>query len=256
MKTLCGLVLLALATVGAAVEKEIETPAFADGWRVSGILKQGGKLQASMEHSAHMARFVVEGGELLPGARVETIDATARAVTVRKGNLVATIRPGSAPVMVKSRPVVAQTSPQSPSQPTTPQTPQPQMTAKAGQDASGRWGIQLSDGRFLSAQDYAARYGGTEQAIARLNSRLTGDVSPERKAFAQQMLTALQNAPPGQSQPIAAGGAVSPSGTAADVSISASVSPATVQQGAATPEEPVGFQDPSRVFRRGPQFRR
>ncbi|MCX6909408.1 MAG: hypothetical protein NTY01_15385 [Verrucomicrobia bacterium] len=260
MKTLGVLALLALAAmVAPAADKDGDTPGFADGWRLSGILKQGDKLQASMEHSSHTPRFVVEGGELVPGARVEKIDATARAVTVRKGNLIAIIRSGSSPAVVRSSPMAAQTSPQSSASPSAPppeqpQPPQfPQVTAKAGQDEGGRWGIRLSDGQFFSAQDYATRYGGAEQAIAHLNNRLASDLPPERKILAQQMLTALQNSQSAQSP---AGGG-SASGNAAVVSTTVSVSPATGQRGAApAPEEPAGFQDPGRVFRRGPQLRR
>lgn len=256
VKTLGFLAFLALAAAGAPVaDKEGDSPAFADGWRLSGILKQGDKLQASMEHTSHTPRFVVEGGELVPGARVEKIDATARAVTVRKGNLIAIIRSGSSPAVVKSSPVAAQPPPpssgtQSPSeQPQQPQSPQfPQVTAAAGQDEGGRWGIRLSDGRFFSAQDYAARYGSSEQAIAHLNERLASDLPPERKAFAQQMLTALQNSQPAPS-PAA--------GNAAAGSTAVSISPATGQPGASSAtSELAGFQDPGRVFRRGPQLRR
>jgi len=265
VKTLGILALLALAAmVAPAADKDGDTPAFADGWRLSGILKQGDKLQASMEHPSHTPRFVVEGGELVPGARVEKIDATARAVTVRKGNLIAIIRSGSSPAVVRSSPMAAQTSPQSSASPSAPQPPQPeqpqspqfpQVTATAGQDASGRWGIRLSDGQFFSAQDYAARYGGAEQAIAHLNSRLTSDLPPERKVLAQQMLAALQSSQSAQSPP--AGGSASASGNAAAVSTTLFVSPATGQRGASSAaSEPAGFQDPGRVYRRGPQLRR
>lgn len=278
MKTMGVLMLLALATFDApaadslpqpAASKESDSPAFADGWRLSGILKQGGKLQAGMEHPSHARQFVVEGGELIPGVRIEKIDATARNVIVRKGNLIAIIRSGSAPVVVKSSPLVAQTS----SQPSAPQPPQPQQpeqpprpTATAGQDASGRWGIQLSSGQFFSAQDYAARYGGAEQAIARLNSRLASDLPPDRKAFAQQMLTALQNTQTSQSQMPAGGGTTLSSDNATvspgTVSVSpalpgAAMSPAMEQRGTASMSaEPAGFQDPIRVYRRGPQLSR
>jgi hypothetical protein len=264
LKTLGVLALVALAAAGAtAADKEGDTPGFADGWRLSGILKQGGKLQASMEHTSRTPRFVAEGGELIPGARVEKIDAATRTVTVRKGNLIAIIRTGSSPVIVKSSPVAAQTAPEQTArtsapqgaQPEPPSSPQfPQLTAKAGQDANGRWGIQLSDGQFFSAQDYAARYGGVEQAVARLQSRLASDLPPERKAFAQQMLTALQNS---QANPSISGTTALPTGNIPAAITPAPVAPATGQRSDATePAEPAGFQEPGRVFRRGPRLGR
>ena len=262
MKTLGVLALVALAAVNASVadnpssppaSKDADSPGFADGWRLSGILKQGDKLQASVEHAAHAPRFVIEGGEFTTGVSVEKIDATSRSVIVRKGNMIAIIRSGSAPVVVKSSPVAAQTTPQPAAQ--QPQQPK-RPTAKAGQDANGNWGIQLSDGRFLSAQDYAARYGGTDQAVARLNSRLASDLPPERKAFAQQMLNALQNAQ--TSQPQASYGNAMSSGNAAAYSggVPARVAAPVMEQPVAAAQQQAGFSDPSRVYRRGPMLSR
>ena len=272
MKAFGVLMLLALTAVGAmaadsppppAPPAESEAPGFADGWRLSGILKQGGKLQASVEHASRTPRFVVEGGELVGGVRVEKIDPVTRSITVRKGNLIAIIHFGSSPVVVKSSPVVAQAAPQ----PSAPEPQQPQRpTPTAAQDANGRWGIQLSDGRFISTEDYAARFGGVDQAVARLNSRLASDLPPERKAFAQQMLTALQNAQLNQPQASYGGSAATPSantpaysaGGAVSTVPPAAVTPQVMESSEAgmTPEDLGSFQTPVRVYRRGPQLNR
>ena len=277
MKTFGVLMLLALTAVGAmaadsppppAPPAESEAPGFADGWRLSGILKQGGKLQASVEHASRTPRFVVEGGELVVGVRVEKIDPVTRSITVRKGNLIAIIHSGSSPVVVKSSPMVAQGAPQpSGPQPAAPDPQQPQRpTPTAAQDANGRWGIQLSDGRFISTEDYAARFGGVDQAVARLNSRLASDLPPERKAFAQQMLTALQNAQLNQPQASYGGSAATSSantpvysaGGAVSTAPAATVAPQVMESSEAgmTPEDLGSFQTPVRVYRRGPQLNR
>ncbi|MBI5684031.1 MAG: hypothetical protein HZC54_03025 [Verrucomicrobia bacterium] len=264
VNTLGAVMFAALAVmVASAADKDADTPAFADGWRLSGILKQGGRLQASMEHPAHTPRYVAVGGELVPGARVEKIDAAARSVTVRRGNLIATIRSGSSPVVVKSSPLAAPTPHQPFAQPFEPPVPQPeqpeqpQVAAKAGQDASGRWGIHLSDGQFLSAQDYAARHGGAAQAIERLNSRLADDMSPERKAFAQQMLNALQNEQPAPVQPATAAGAVPSPASPAVASAPAPV-PQTAgpQDAEAAAETAPRLQTPPPAYQRGRRLSR
>ena len=281
MKTRGVLMLLALTTVGAmaagnpppltpspAASAEPEPPGFADGWRLSGILKQGGKLQASLEHATRTPRFVIEGSELVAGVRVEKIDPTARSVTVRRGNLIAIIRSGSSPVIVKSSPLSA---PQASASEAQPQTAAQRPTATAGQDANGHWGIQLSDGRFFSAEDYAARYGGVDQAMARLNSRLAGDLPPDRKAFAQQMLAALQNAQSSQPQtssgsapvpsagsPVYSAGGAVPMASPAAVTPAATVAPAEMEpvEAETMPAELGNLQAPVRVYRPGPQFSR
>ena len=281
MKTCSVLMLLALTTVGAMAANttpplpapppspsspnatpDSEPPGFADGWRLSGILKQGGRLQASLEHASRKPRFVVEGGELTAGVRVEKIDPASRSVTVRKGNLIAIIRTGSSPVIVKSSPVAMPATPPSAPESQAPTSPQ-RPTATAGQDASGRWGIQLSDGRFFTAEDYAARYGGVDQALARLNSRLASDLPPERKAFAQQMLTALQNAQVSSSQApsgntVAASGETSVGTTAVGAAPAATMAPQRMEpvEAEGLPAELRDLPTPTRSYRSGPQFQR
>jgi hypothetical protein len=275
MKPVGVLLLVTLLSVGVmaadnppppAAAPESETPGFADGWRLSGILKQGGRLQASLEHTTRTPRFVVEGSELVAGVRVEKIDSVTRTVTVRRGNLIAIIHCGSSPVVVKSSPVIAQTAPPPAVQESQSQTLQ-RLAPTAGQDAAGRWGIQLSDGRFFSAEDYAARFGGVEQAMDRLNNRLASDLPPERKVFAQQMLTALQNAQQNQPQSSSNGGTTAATAGNTTVYSAASAAPtAPVPSAAPAVADPVevepspmdvgNLQPPARVYRPGPQLNR
>lgn len=75
----------------------------------------------------------------------------------------------------------------------------------AGQDPGGRWGVQYSDGRFFTAQDYAASYGGLEQAMSDVKSRLATPLTPEQTAYVQQMLIALQKVQANRPTPIVSG---------------------------------------------------
>ena len=175
-----------------------EQPDFIAGWRVSGVVKQGERVQASLEKTGRAARYVSEGDELTTGVVVEKIDPANRTVTVRHDKQTAVIRPGSAPVPVKPNTALAQAQPTSgqQSRPAGPWGGGPPWSGgagTAGQDPQGRWGIRFGNGGFFSAQDYATRFGGTEQAVAHINQRMSEQIDPNRRAFYQQMLTALQN---------------------------------------------------------------
>jgi hypothetical protein len=195
------MVFLSLAVPGGAASKDKEPPApsapaqpdFAAGWRVTGIMKQGGKSQASLENPGRNPRFVLEGDQLAPGVVVEKIDPASRTVTLRRDEERAVIRTGPAPAQAKTAAKSAPAQqPQRPNPPGPPGSFQPPQ-AMAGQDPQGRWGIRFGNGGFYGAQDYANRFGGVDQAIAHVNQRLSEDSDPYRKGFHMQMLTALQN---------------------------------------------------------------
>ena len=137
---------------------------------------------------------MTEGRELTPGVVVEKIDGTNRSVTVRCGSQTAVIRSGSAPVAAIANPNVNQPTitGNQPSKPWKMSQGQP----VAGQDEQGRWGIRLGNGQFFTAQDYVARYGSVEKAVAHINQRMAETTDPTRRAFSEQMLTALQNMQP------------------------------------------------------------
>lgn len=175
-----------------------DAPDFAAGWRVSGVVSQGGKLQASMENSGRFARYVREGDELMPGVIVEKIDKANRSVTVRRDQQVAVIRPGSAPVPATVNTALAEAKQQQ-SQPRPGGGP-PWSGGQgiAAQDEKGRWGVKFGSGGFFSAEDYAKRFGGVQQAIEHSKKHLAEDTDPNRRAFHEQMLNAMQNAGHGQ----------------------------------------------------------
>lgn len=177
---------LAIGTAPAA-----DPPDFVAGWRVSGVVAQGGKLQASMENAGRFARYVREGDELMPGVIVEKIDKATRSVTVRRDKEVAVIRPGSAPVPATVNTALAQAQRQS--QPRPGGSPWGGGPATAGQDEKGRWGVKFGSGGFFSAEDYAKRFGGVQQAIEHSKRHLAEETDPNRRAFHEQMLSAMQN---------------------------------------------------------------
>ena len=164
---------------------------FIAGWRVSGVVSQGGKLQACLENSGRFARYVREGDELMPGVIVEKIDKATRSVTVRRDKLVAVIRPGSAPVPATVNTALAQAQQQAQQKPGG--SPWGGGPASAGQDEKGRWGVKFGSGGFFSAEDYAKRFGGAQQAIEHSKKHLAEETDPNRRAFHEQMLNAMQN---------------------------------------------------------------
>ena len=98
-----GLMSAALFATGLspvlAVDKPMpaEVPEFAAGWRVTGVIRQGSKTEASVEHRIGWKRFVREGDGWSRGVVVERIDAEQRTVTLRRGEQTAVLRTGVAP---------------------------------------------------------------------------------------------------------------------------------------------------------------
>ncbi|MCX6899119.1 MAG: hypothetical protein NT105_10495 [Verrucomicrobia bacterium] len=88
-----------------AVEPESKAaaklPDWATGWRVTGVIRQGSKTEASVEHRIGWKRFVREGNEWSPGVVVEQIDAEQRTVTLRRGEQMTVLRAGAAPEITK-----------------------------------------------------------------------------------------------------------------------------------------------------------
>lgn len=187
------LTLMAAVAGSSAADQKPKTgqPDFAAGWRVTGVVRQGGKLQACIENTGVAARFVTEGDELVSGVVVEKIDRANRCVTLRHDTQTAVIGAGSAPVPAVTNTALAQ--PQQQSQPRKGGAPWSNGPSAAGQDDKGRWGVRNSDGQFFSTQDFVKRFGGLEKAIEHANKHLAEDTDPNRLSFHEQMLGALQN---------------------------------------------------------------
>jgi hypothetical protein len=93
MKSIVQLILVCVVSSALAGE----TSHFADGWRVSGVFRQGTKTEASVEHRVGWKRFVREGDEWSLGVVVEQIDTKQRTVTLRRGEQTAVLRAGPGP---------------------------------------------------------------------------------------------------------------------------------------------------------------
>jgi hypothetical protein len=97
--------LLASSFPSVAAESESKTatklPDWADGWRVTGLIRQGSKTEASVEHRLGWKRFVREGVEWSQGVVVELIDGEQRTVTLRRGEQTVVLRAGPAPDIAK-----------------------------------------------------------------------------------------------------------------------------------------------------------
>ena len=205
MKTQIVLVLLAFTTIlcGNSAAQSTPTsdkPAFAAGWRVTGVLRQGGKVQASLENATRrFAKFVSEGDELMDEIVVEKIDRQNRCVTLRRGTETVVIRAGSAPI-----PAVASAAPaKTQAKPDQPRRVRPWEggPSKAEKDPSGQWGVRGGNGEFFSAQDYVNRFGGIEKAFEHSKKHLSEDTDANRISFHQQMLGALKKARRNLSEP-------------------------------------------------------
>lgn len=189
------LALLTIVWSGIAADQKPanDQPDFAAGWRVTGVFRQGGKLQACLENAGYPARFVKEGDELVPGVLVEKIDRDKRSVTVRHEEQTAVIRTGSAPVPAVKNTALAQAPQRQSGPPRKGGPPWASGPSEAAQDDKGRWGVRNANGDFFSTQDYVKRFGGYEKAIEHSNQHLSEDTDPNRRMFHEQMLAALEN---------------------------------------------------------------
>lgn len=76
-------------------------PDWAAGWRVTGVIRQGSRTEASVEHRIGWKRFVREGNEWSPGVLVDRIDFRQLTVTLRHDEQTVLLRSGSAPAVAK-----------------------------------------------------------------------------------------------------------------------------------------------------------
>lgn len=99
MKSIVWFVLVCVVSSVPAAEKHpsAEAPEFADGWRVTGVIRMGGKTEASVEHRAGGKRFAREGDTWSPGVVVERIDGKHLTVTLRRGEQTCVLHAGPGP---------------------------------------------------------------------------------------------------------------------------------------------------------------
>ncbi len=77
-------------------------PDWVAGWRVTGVITQGIKTEASVEHRLGWKRFVRKGNKWSLDVVVERIDAEKRTVTLRRGEQTAVLRTGVGPEIAKA----------------------------------------------------------------------------------------------------------------------------------------------------------
>ena len=174
-------------TAGSAV------PEFAAEWRVTGMIRQGGRAEASLEKTGVRPRFVREGDPLPGGVTVIQVDYDNRSVTLAKGNETAVLQPES--VMTAPTPppkavgVLQQPTNKSGK---TDLWPNPPQKPTAMRDGNGRWHIVLPNGHAEDMHAYAEKYGGVKGAADYLKDHLQTPHRPEREEYHQQQLEALK----------------------------------------------------------------
>lgn len=168
-------------------------PEFAAEWRVTGMVRQGGRAEASMEKAGVRPRFVREGDPLPGGVTVIQVDYDNRTVTLSKGNETAVLQPES-----------IMTAPTPPAKPIGMSQQAANKDGKAGlwpnplqkptamRDGNGRWHIVLPNGHAEDMHAFAEKYGGVKGATDYLKDHLQTPHRPEREEYHQQQLEALK----------------------------------------------------------------
>ena len=158
---------------------------FAGEWRVTGFIRQGKIEQANLERQGVMPRFVKEGDRLPGGIVVMEVRYDGRSVVLAKGKETAVLQQESTMAL----PVT------SPAKPTAPPAVVKKPTvdkATAMQNEAGKWVVAFPNGKSLDMQSYVDRHGGVQGAIQHVQELIGREQDPERLAYRQQQLYALQ----------------------------------------------------------------
>lgn len=168
-----------------------DVPAWASELRVTGIMRQGGHEQASIERPGVMLRFVREGDTLPGHITILDIDYGHRNVTMTDGKDIVTIRVAHV-MAAPPRPVVA---PQQQDGKGNKQGlwPNPPQKPTAMQDGDGRWHVVFPNGHAMDMQSYVERHGGLQATVEHIRERMKGDDNPERREYRVQQLRALKS---------------------------------------------------------------
>lgn len=187
MLLLC-VVMPALWAQDAKSSKDV--PAWATDLRVTGIVRQGGHAQASIERPGVLARFVREGDSLLGSVVVLEINYAQRNVTMTDGKDIVTLRVANV-MAAPPRPVVVAQQPS----PNNQQGgwPNPPEKTTAMRDGNGRWHVVFPNGRAMDMQSYAERHGGIQATMDHVREHLQRDDNPDRREFHVQQLRALKS---------------------------------------------------------------
>lgn len=168
-------------------------PEFAAEWRVTGMIRQGGHAEASLERTGVMARFVRKGDQLPGGVTVMEVDYNNRSVTLAKGNETAVIQPENIMAAPPPPPKPIGMAQQSATKGGKPGLwPNPPQKPTAMRDGNGRWHIVLPSGQSEDMHAYAERYGGVKGAVEYIKDHLKTLHKPDREEYHQQQLEALK----------------------------------------------------------------
>lgn len=169
-----------------------DVPPWAAELRVTGIMRQGGHAQASIERPGVMAKFVREGDSLPGHIIVLEINYAQRNVTMTDGKDIVTLRVANA-MTAPPQPVVAQQQPQEGKGGKQNTWPNPPEKTTAMRDENGRWHVVFPNGHAMDMQSYVDRHGGLQATLEHVKERMKSDDNPERREFRIQQLRALKS---------------------------------------------------------------
>ena len=175
-------ILLLCAAVPAMLAQNPPTlstlPEFAADWRVTGVIRQGGRAQANLERTGMRARFAEEGDRLPGDVMVLQVDYASRSVTLAKGGETAVIRVGCSMAPPPPPPKAAATQPSSNKGSPPNAWPNPPEKVSALRDGNGRWHVVFPTGRAVDMHAFAEQHGVEFRFDPVLNPRLDGSKKP------------------------------------------------------------------------------
>ena len=191
------LLLLLCVVVSALWAQDAKNPKDAPAWatdlRVTGIMRQGGQEQASIERPGVMLRFVKEGDALPGNIIVLEIDYGHRNVTMTDGKDIVTLRVANVMAAPPRPVVVAQQQSQQDGKGGKPSLwANPPKKTSAMRDDNGRWHVVFPNGHAMDMQSYVDRHGGLQATFEHVKDRMKNDTNPDRREYRIQQLKALK----------------------------------------------------------------
>ncbi|MCX6908718.1 MAG: hypothetical protein NTY01_11830 [Verrucomicrobia bacterium] len=170
-----------------------DVPPWAAELRVTGIMRQGGHAQASIERPGVMVKFVREGDSLPGHIIVLEINYAHRNVTMTDGKDIVTLRVANVMTAPPQPVVVAQQQQGADKNNHQGTWPNPPEKTTAMRDGEGRWHVVFPNGRAMNMESYAERHGGIQATIDHVKEHMKNDDNPDRREFHVQQLRALKS---------------------------------------------------------------
>ncbi len=168
-----------------------DAPQWAADMRVTGIMRQGGQEQASIERPGVMLRFAKEGDSLPGNIIVLEIDYAHRNVTMTDGKDIVTLRVANV-MSAPPRPVVVAQQQEGKGGKQNLWANPPKKTS-AMRDDNGRWHVVFPNGHAMDMQSYVDRHGGLQATVEHIRERMKSDDNPDRREYRIQQLKALKS---------------------------------------------------------------